>query len=917
MEKIEFISGYFEIYSEFSLILKMNESQFKKDPKSPPSDPFSISLHHFLGQVIAFMIIFISDYKKRLKLDKFDKIQQKLEKKKRKIFDEIFPKCADPEYNYFDYDTMIKLLIKAIDINLHHIPILFQMEDYLKPIYLLELPKRLKEALFQKLWKNVSISALECADPQNGLDHLHQIDPGILGELFENQQHKIQRKTLQQGVFYSPIAEIKFTILDVILNHVFSDYKEPLDEKKETISACICNLMDDSDPKNHQDGEIIEILYSKLDNFKILDPSCGSGSFLVHFQSFWLHLLIHNNIVLTEKDKMPEFVGMDVNPWSILITDFRLWLQYYHMFPKSVIKWHNSKKFLCTDFLIPMTKSILLHQKYDFIIGNPPYIRNRDIKNPNLYRHMENQEYRGKIRESLEMLKLSEPLEIKRFDYYLYFYLHSFQKLKPNGILGFIVSNSWMSVKFGYSFHSYICKYMKILNISESLFRSFSSADVNTVISIFQNIPRSNRLEDITQNRTKFIQWKLSYTKLLETKNYSDIARILLPACSNEEQGPKDRENYFFKINDHELSRILLTSQEAMLIGPERTKSTPLNLMYKGYNWMNYFFKAPPLYYELLGKLGDFTIFLHDIASIRRGITTNCNEFFVLTHTQDQHYRNGYGDIFKLPGKVLRPFLNSPKDLHTSVMDSSKIKTYLFYTKYSKNQLHQKKMNHVLDYIRYGESKHIKIKKGTNKGKIIQGVQNLASFKHKYQKNPDTWFCSTSQYYDPPLDPSKLVCKKIIIQKIFNTSYKIALIDSNIIPNNTFYEISPKDAKKLSEKLLFSLLLGSLSFLSIELQGRTNFGGGALDTATFDIGKIILVDPHKYSENQKKNIIKYAAELSLTQIERAEVEFKKSMRRNLDKILISKFTVEASLPELYESILKIQNQRTKRSKTYM
>ncbi len=107
MEKIEFISGYFEIYSEFSLILKMNESQFKKDPKSQPTDPFSISLHHFLAQLIAFMFIVISDYKKRLMLDKVDKIQQKLEKKKRKIFDEIFPKCTDPEYNNFDYNMLI------------------------------------------------------------------------------------------------------------------------------------------------------------------------------------------------------------------------------------------------------------------------------------------------------------------------------------------------------------------------------------------------------------------------------------------------------------------------------------------------------------------------------------------------------------------------------------------------------------------------------------------------------------------------------------------------------------------------------------------------------------------------------------------------------------------------------------------
>jgi len=52
------------------------------------------------------------------------------------------------------------------------------------------------------------------------------------------------------------------------------------------------------------------------------------------------------------------------------------------------------------------------------------------------------------------------------------------------------------------------------------------------------------------------------------------------------------------------------------------------------------------------------------------------------------------------------------------------------------------------------------------------------------------------------------------------------------------------------------------------------------------------------------------------ELESAENEFKKVVRRNLDQILLSKCTSETIYPQLYESILNIQNQRLNRSRTF-
>ena len=99
---------------------------------------------------------------------------------------------------------------------------------------------------------------------------------------------------------------------------------------------------------------------------------------------------------------------------------------------------------------------------FDIIIGNPPYVRQEEIVDPDLNRGLKPQAYKDAL---LEMLRLDFPdyftksrVELDKFktgrkpsgrsDLYTYFYIRSLRLLNHQGVR-FICSNSWLDVDYG------------------------------------------------------------------------------------------------------------------------------------------------------------------------------------------------------------------------------------------------------------------------------------------------------------------------------------------------------------------------------------------------------------------------------------------------------------------------------------
>ncbi|EAK7368206.1 class I SAM-dependent DNA methyltransferase [Campylobacter jejuni] len=106
---------------------------------------------------------------------------------------------------------------------------------------------------------------------------------------------------------------------------------------------------------------------------------------------------------------------------------------------------------------------------FDLIIGNPPYIRQEEIKElkPNLAKNYK--VYKGTS------------------DIYTYFYELGFNVLKENGILSFITSNKYTRAGYGEALREFLLKNVKVLEYTDlNGIKVFDSATVDTSILCFE-----------------------------------------------------------------------------------------------------------------------------------------------------------------------------------------------------------------------------------------------------------------------------------------------------------------------------------------------------------------------------------------------------------------------------------------------
>ena len=120
---------------------------------------------------------------------------------------------------------------------------------------------------------------------------------------------------------------------------------------------------------------------------KVLDPCCGSGNFLIEI----IKLIINSDETEKEKEAaINNLHGYDINPNSIFATK----LNFLLLLKDNITEIYLNLHVLDTLFI----NETNLNERFDLVIGNPPWYTFRDIESP---------EYQEKIK------KLAEQLEIK------------------------------------------------------------------------------------------------------------------------------------------------------------------------------------------------------------------------------------------------------------------------------------------------------------------------------------------------------------------------------------------------------------------------------------------------------------------------------------------------------------------------
>lgn len=194
----------------------------------------------------------------------------------------------------------------------------------------------------------------------------------------------------------------------------------------------------------------------------LLEPSCGTGAFLVPAARRLLQsAAIHGRPPASLKNCL---TGVDIDPDHVRETKAALCALLVDEFTISA----PLATELATAWVEHADFLLLPERKYSFVVGNPPYVRIEQIA-PLLQA-----EYRARYTTIFD-----------RADLYVAFIERGLAALKPDGLLGYICADRWILNKYGAPLRELIATHYRLINYIDLHDASPFESEVIAYPSIF------------------------------------------------------------------------------------------------------------------------------------------------------------------------------------------------------------------------------------------------------------------------------------------------------------------------------------------------------------------------------------------------------------------------------------------------
>jgi len=226
---------------------------------------------------------------------------------------------------------------------------------------------------------------------------------------------------------------------------------------------------------------------------KIIDLSCGSGSFLIEIVNRIIERFISKknltdplNLTTEQAKELILFIkkniyGIDINPIACILCQLNIHIQLMEIY-KSISE--KDKEFDIPFFNIFNVNALSLSKlkelgvqsdSFDFVIGNPPYIFIRDLS----------KSLKSIIEKNFETNE-------GQYDIYQIFIELGIKLLKNQGYLGYIIPDSVLALSNRRAIRKYIFKESKIKKILVCG-QKFDSATVSNIILVLRKESRLNK----------------------------------------------------------------------------------------------------------------------------------------------------------------------------------------------------------------------------------------------------------------------------------------------------------------------------------------------------------------------------------------------------------------------------------------
>jgi len=286
--------------------------------------------------------------------------------------------------------------------------------------------------------------------------------------LSENQTHR-----KEQGIYYTPTYIVEYIVANTL-------------------------------------GELLKDKKTNVEQTKILDPACGSGSFLIKaFDLLNEHYIktdadydqtlldLKTDILFQAKARILQknIFGVDLDKQAVEITQLNLLLKIAekrHRLPllEQNIKCGNS---LIEDGKIAgekafkwkeQFKEILEGGGFDVVIGNPPYVRQEELLPLKPY------------------LQANYRVFHSMADLFVYFFERGLEVLRENGYFGIIVSNKWFKAGYGKNLRKFLNDFWIEQFIDFGDLKVFQDATTYPCIIIIRKMRRQNPKIKVCQVKT-------------------------------------------------------------------------------------------------------------------------------------------------------------------------------------------------------------------------------------------------------------------------------------------------------------------------------------------------------------------------------------------------------------------------------
>jgi len=470
---------------------------------------------------------------------------------------------------------------------------------------------------------------------------------------------------------------------------------------------------------------------------------------------------------------------------------------------------------------------------FDIVVGNPPYVRQERIAPPPSPGQEarettleERRAYKAKLMQSVYALyprffgyrpamgQAARKLDAKN-DLYTYFYFHGLHLLNPKGSFCFITSNSWLDVGYGKDLQEFLLRHGHVkLILDNQVRRSFSTADVNTVIALLAR--PDDREEEGLARTARFVMCRVPFEQML-----SPVPFLEIEEATSRKSLPE------FRVHPRPQRELL--SEGIRAEAAEGTR--PSRPRYEANKWGGKYLRAPDVYWRILEEAGDRLVRLGDVAEVRRGFTTGANDFF---YVKVLEVKDGVARIVCDDGSehlieteyVREPVIVKAREIvrpNVGVSD----------TRYRLVRISGKPKRHAARYIRWGESS----RRDENDREVGQ-----------FNRRPTT--SGRAAWYEAPTQPQAFAALPMAHKR----RPVVALLGkARIFLDNRLYAIYTREGASVG--LLGPSLCSTFGTFIREIMGRANFGQGMLDLKVYEASQLDVLDEASVSSPLAKRLM--------------------------------------------------------------